>query len=218
MRKPKINGRTFLVYLLGNVILACGVCLNTKTFLGVSPVISVAYNASIILEVSIGQATFVYYCLLILLQFVLLKHKFERFQFLQVFAGFLSSFFIEIFDKLLVVPDDLTWRLFSLLLAITLTGIGASITVAMKILPNPADALAHTVGLVSHKSFGFGKNLLDVICILVSISLGLVFRQDLLGIGIGTVVAMFLTGRIIAICHPWSESAYQHLVEKQISR
>lgn len=211
MQKPRINGTVLLVYLLGHIILACGVCLNTKTFLGVSPVISVAYNASQILGVPIGPSTFVYSMLLIVIQYALLGKRFDRFQFLQIFAAFLGSFFLQIFDSFLSLPGHLFWRFLSLLIGLILTGIGASLTVGMKILPHPADALAHTIGLVCHRSFGFGKNLLDTVCILTAASLGLLFKQSLLGIGFGTLVAVFMTGRVIAVCHPWTEQLYQKI-------
>lgn len=211
MRKFSLNWKTLLVYLLGNIVLAFGVCLNTKTMLGVSPVISVAYNASLIWKVPIGQSTFVYYLILIGIQFLLLRHRFDRFQIFQVLAGFLGSFFLQIFDGLLFVPDSIAWRLLALGFGVLLTGFGASLTVAMKILPNPADALAHTIGIVCHKNFGFGKNILDLICITISLSIGFLFTGGFLGIGFGTLVAVLMTGRVIACFHPWSERLYNRL-------
>lgn len=41
--------KRILIYVLSLIILACGITLNTKTKLGVSPVISVAYNIAVIL-------------------------------------------------------------------------------------------------------------------------------------------------------------------------
>lgn len=211
MRKIRLNWKTLVVYLLGHIVLAFGVCLNTKTMLGVSPVVSVAYNISLIWRVPIGQSTFVYYLILIGIQFLLLWRRFDRFQVFQVLAGFLGSFFLQIFDGLVSVPNQLMWRLLALGGGVLLTGIGASLTVAMKILPNPADALAHTIGTVCHKNFGFGKNILDLICISISLSIGFLFTGGLLGIGLGTLVAVFMTGRVIACVHPWSERLYNRL-------
>lgn len=105
MRKIRLNWKTLVVYLLGHIVLAFGVCLNTKTMLGVSPVVSVAYNISLIWRVPIGQSTFVYYLILIGIQFLLLWRRFDRFQVFQVLAGFLGSFFLQIFDGLVSVPN-----------------------------------------------------------------------------------------------------------------
>ncbi|WP_181877643.1 hypothetical protein [Streptococcus dysgalactiae] len=48
----------FLIYMIGIVILAAGITSNTKTALGVSPVISLAFNAATIADVSIGMGDF----------------------------------------------------------------------------------------------------------------------------------------------------------------
>ncbi|MGT2924226.1 YczE/YyaS/YitT family protein [Streptococcus caviae] len=211
MGSKKIGLKQVLVYLLGNIILAAGVCLNTKTHLGVSPVISVAYNGAQIFKLSIGIATFVYYCFLIFLQFCLLRKNFEAVQLLQVIASFLSSFFIQLYDTIFPVPESLLSKWLLLFIAIILTGIGASLTIAMQIIPNPADGLANTLGFVCRRNFGFGKNLLDAICILIALFLGWFFRRSFLGIGFGTVVAMLMTGRVIAFCHPYSEKLFAKL-------
>lgn len=213
MYRSKINGKTLLVYLLGNVVLAFGVCLNTKTALGVSPVTSVAFNISQITAVPFGVINFFYLCVLIGIQYLLLKGAFQRFQLTQILASFLSSFFLQLFDDLIVLPQALPIRLLALVIGVALTGFGASLTVGMRLIPNPADALAETVGRVLHRPFGFGKNVLDSIAITVSIVLGLFFKGSFLGIGIGTVVAMALTGRVIALCHPWTERLYQRLTD-----
>lgn len=204
----------FLIYMIGIVILAAGITINTKTALGVSPVISLAFNAATIACVSIGMGTFLYYLFLILVQFLLLRKNFQTVQLLQVFASFLTSFFIQFYDTILPQPDGLVWRVLGVFLGVLLTGIGASITVAMQLIPNPADALANTIGFVLNKSFGFGKNLLDLVCIALAVLVGFIFGRGLLGVGIGTLIAMILTGRVVAWCHPFSEKLYDKYVVK----
>ncbi|MFC3928110.1 YczE/YyaS/YitT family protein [Streptococcus caprae] len=213
MLQTKINGKTLLVYLLGNLVLAFGVCLNTKTSLGVAPVTSVPYVISQILNLPLSVVNFVFLSLLIGVQFLLLGKAFRLLQMTQVFASFLGSAFIQLFDQILVVPDNWTWRILAMLLGITATGIGASVTVGMRVIPNPADALAETIGLVCKRNFGFGKNILDACAISLSLSLGLLARGHIIGIGLGTAVAMVLTGRVIALCHPYTEKLYSYLTK-----
>lgn len=52
MQKKIMRG---LIYLMGMVILAFGITLNTKTGLGVSPIISIAYCVSEILDWNFGN-------------------------------------------------------------------------------------------------------------------------------------------------------------------
>ena len=48
-------------YLMGLLILAMGLTLNTKAGLGVSPIISLSYAASVIWNRNFGDMTFVLY-------------------------------------------------------------------------------------------------------------------------------------------------------------
>ncbi len=205
----KISGKQVLVYVCSLVILGCGIAMNTKTHLGVSPVISVAYNIAVLLDIPIGVMTFVYYCFLILLQFVLLKGKLPLFQTLQILASLITSFFIQIFDYILPVSDNMAVRVAMLVIAISLTGIGASLSITMKIVPNPADGLADVIGKMLHKNLGFGKNVLDATCIVIALAIGFGSGRGLLGIGAGTVAAVIFTGRVVALFHPVSAAVYR---------
>ena len=202
----ELNYKRIGVYLLGLLILGCGIDLNTKTQLGVSPIISVAYNIAYLTHIPIGAMTFVYYVLLVIIQWVLLGNKFDYFQFFQIPASLVTSFFIQVFDGIIPIASSNLARLMMLILAIIITGIGASLTVGMKIVPNPADGLANVIGEKCHKGFGFGKNLFDCISIVISLIIGFVFTGGILGIGLGTMISMIFTGRVIAV------------LEKSISR
>lgn len=188
-----------ILYVAGGIILAFGITLNTKTLLGVSPIISVPYAISVIGDFPLGVVTFIFYAFCIFMQFALLQKQFEKIRICQIFMSFVTSLFIQVFDHLLPVPEALSLRLLLLIAAIVLTGIGAAITVAMQICPNPADGLAEVIGRKCGRNLGFGKNLFDLISIAVSVSLGFIFRHHLIGIGIGTILSMIFTGRVIAL-------------------
>lgn len=49
------------------------------------------------------------------------------------------------------------------------------------------------------KSLGLTKNLFDVGCILCSVAIGLIFAGRLVGIGIGTLLAVLGVGRAVAL-------------------
>lgn len=207
----KINSKIIMAYLIGNLILALGICLNTESALGVSPVSSVVFNVSQISGLSFALVNFIYLTALIFVQYLLLPKEFKGFDLLQILASMLSSFFIQIFDNMLSVPQDLLGRIIFLFMGIILTGIGASLTVGMNVIPNPADALAHVVGRKLKRSFGVGKNVMDLGMIGLAIIIGLLLKGSLLGVGIGTVLSMILTGRVIALIHPWTEKTYEQL-------
>ena len=83
--------------------------------------------------------------------------------------------------------------------AIICTGAGMSMMIAMKFVPNPADGLAQAIGKAFGKNMGFGKNILDASCVAIACVIGLLFDKRIIGIGIGTVAAMLLVGRCVAV-------------------
>ena len=186
-------------YIIGIVVLACGITMNTKTQLGVAPVVSVAYNLASLLNIPFSVMTFLYYCFLILVQVLLLRDAFDRVQWLQLAASLLTSAFIGLFDALLPTAEAYPARIAMLLLAIVLTGVGIILTVGSAFVPNPADGTAHAISVRTGWGLGLGKNALDLVSIVIALALGLLFRGRILGVGVGTVITMALTGRVVAL-------------------
>lgn len=205
----KLTGRRIFVYIIGLIILALGIDLNTKTCLGISPIISVPYNISSISGAMLGAVIFIYYCLQIFLQWLLDREKFSKIQLLQIPCAFITSLAVQVFDSIIPTPSGMVARIVVLILAICVTGLGAAIVVAMKIVPNPADGLANVVGTKLGHDFGFGKNVIDFVSIIISFIIGFVATGGILGIGIGTVIAMIFTGRVIALLYNSTSKIYQ---------
>lgn len=69
-----------LFYILGLLVLALGLTLNTKTGLGVSPIISVAYSTSEIFHQNFGDMTLALYTLFVAVEMILhlIREKEER--------------------------------------------------------------------------------------------------------------------------------------------
>ena len=54
---------------------------------------------------------------------------------------------------------------------------------------------------VFKKSVGFTKNCFDLFCIAVTVVIGFLFSGHIVGIGLGTLLAMLGVGRVIALFH-----------------
>ena len=191
--------RRRVVYLLGTLLLGCGIAMNTKTQLGIAPILSVAWNLSELIGIPFSLMSFFYYCFLILLQWLLLGRAFEPIQALQLVASFLTSFFIGIFGRFLPQAVSPVGRGAMLLGAIVLTGCGIILSVGARFVPNPGDGMASAIARRTGKSLGLSKNILDISSFLLAAALGFVFRGRLMGVGVGTVVTMLLTGRVVAL-------------------
>lgn len=200
MKLTKLQVR-LLFFFLGNIILALGICINAKANLGVSAVMSLPFGLTELTGYPIGITSFVIYIIMLLCQLVLLGRQFPIVQWFQLLASFLSSFLLQIFDDLIQAPQFFLIKILYLLFGISLTALGASMTIASALVPGPPDGLANVIGQVLKKDFGFGKNILDMLCVATAIALGIFNGRGFLGIGFGTLIAVILTGRIISWIH-----------------
>ena len=189
-----------MIYVAGFIVLGLGIVLNTKTTLGVSPVVSVPYSINYMINGKLGVTTFIYYVLMVIAQFLVLRKAFPKHQWLQMIMSFVNSASIQIFDDMIPVIKGTAARYIILVIAVIITAVGVSMIVSMRFVPNAADGFADVLGrVILKKDMGFGKNVLDICSICVSLILGFIATRGLLGVGVGTVVAAILTGRVVAI-------------------
>lgn len=188
------------VYALGTATLALGVVLNTKTGMGTSAIISVPYAISVAGRWDLGHVTFFFYVFCALMQWALDRKRFRAWEWLQLAVSFVTSGCIGFFDRCIpMASEGLAARFVVLALAIVATGVGSSLIVMMELVANPADGLARTVGKLAGREFGFGKNVLDLCCVLTAAGIGLLFEGRIVGIGIGTICSAIFIGRCIAL-------------------
>ena len=158
-------------YLLGLLILAMGLTLNTKAGLGVSAIISVSSSISEVFGYSFGNTTLGLYSAFIAIEIILHIIRDRRYEkntaealknagrrnrklvllmdLLQlplsiVFTRFLNLFSAGIPDLSSggrSMPGWMAVRVIVLLTAIVFTGIGAAMSLNMRIIPNPGDGI-----------------------------------------------------------------------------
>lgn len=189
-----------LYYLFGMVLLAIGITLNTKTNLGVSPLISIGYAISQVAYLNFGNMTFVVYAAFVAIQF-LLRRKNARWQdLLQLLVALLFSQLLNVFSAVLSYePATLPGKLAMLVFAVFLTGVGAAITLTMEIIPNPGDGLVSAVADSFHIATGLAKNLCDATSVVLTLCVGLICAHKVIGIGLGTLITVLLCGRVMAL-------------------
>ena len=196
------NPYRWLIYSGGMAVLALGITLNTKTGLGVSPIISVAYSVSQIFSLNFGDMTFLLYILFVAVQLAL-RDKGERAAtLLQIVVSLIFSRLLNLCDALLPY-DSRSHSLFANLLllaaAIILTGLGIAMTINMRLFPNPGDGIVQAIADKIGKDQGMTKNIFDIGCVCATAVVGLCFGGKIIGIGIGTIAAMIGVGRAVAL-------------------
>lgn len=196
----KVRQWTFRIffYVLSMLILALGITLNTKTGLGVSPIISVSYAVSEIFHLNFGNVTLIWYIIFVIAQLIIRGKNRRYYDLLQIPLSIVFTRFMNLFNEALIIHFEHFWQnMLLLILAVILTGVGAAMSVNMKLVPNPGDGIVAAFADCIHKDMGFAKNVFDLMCITMTFILGLVFDHFLVGIGIGTVVAVIGVGRAV---------------------
>lgn len=212
-------------YFLGLLVLALGITMNTKAGLGVSPIISISFCASEIWNQNFGNMTLVLYSALLLLEMLfhcLLAYRKRRqgettgrklsltllldalqFPLSLVFTRFLNLFGAWI-PNLATDCEGSFWgtlpgQVLFLLVAIVFTGIGAALSLNMRLIPNPGDGIVQAISDFSGKSMGLTKNCLDISCVALALLTGLMVTGHVVGVGLGTVLSMIGVGRVVAV-------------------
>lgn len=208
-----------IFYICGLLILALGIILNTKSGLGVSPIISVSYCTSEITGLNFGNMTFLLYGIFVIIELILhtfsyIKNKNHSSKsdsskkklsvtlltdILQFPLSLVFTRFMNLFSDLIPTPTEILSQFMVLLLGIIFTGIGAAMSLNMRIIPNPGDGIVQAISDYIGKSVGFTKNCFDLTNICITTIICLIFAQKLIGIGIGTIISVFGVGRVIAL-------------------
>lgn len=219
----------WLLYIGGLVVLALGISLNTRTCLGVSPIISVSYSIADIFSLNFGNVTFVLYAVFVLIEVIIhyVRREIGRIpkDIAQVILSLVFTRFLNLFNAVIPVmgeqPDGsalnlMAVRILFLLLAVVLTGIGAALSLNMRLIPNPGDGIVQTISDCSGKGTGFVKNCVDIACVVFSAIIGFALKRQLVGIGIGTIISMIGVGRVIAVFNHFTLKKQIQLIEQSI--
>ena len=201
--------RRVLFYLIGQIILATGLTLSTKVNLGVSPILSIAYCASVITGRAIGDTSLIVYIICIIAEIVLharqdmqpeQRKKVFILDLLQLPLSLVFTRVMNLFARFIPTPSGtLFLRIPLLILAIVCVGVGAAMTLDMRLIANPADGIVQVISDVSGLKLGLTKNIVDISCVILTAIASFILTHRIIGIHVGTLLAMFGTGRVIAV-------------------
>ena len=207
-----LSFKRLLIYFLGIVLLAAGLTMNTQVTLGVSSIMSVAYAVSQIFSINYSDVVMAWYSLFVVIQLILhcfvlheknkIVYLFDVLQILfsLVFTRIMNLFFIiiPVFETECEGFFATIWfRLIMLAVAIILTGAGAALTLAMKLIPNPGDGIVAVLAQVIKKPVGTTKNIVDAICVAAACLISFLLTGKIIGVGIGTLASVLGVGRVI---------------------
>lgn len=199
--------KRLVIYLVGLMLLPLGNVLFTCCRLGASAVVTLPTALAETTPLSLGSASTLSFMVYIGLQFIVLRRLDLKLllQFpLSVIFGGIMDFYHEGLGLAYFRPASLLGRWGILLVAILLTALGAFLMIRGGLILNPADGIVQAVSLAKGTAFGPMKRRFDAAVIASALVVGVSLEQRLIGIGAGTLVAMFSIGGLIN----WFESRF----------
>lgn len=199
MNVKKIN--RYVIYLISLFIISLGASLSIKANLGTSPLICIPYVGSLIGNISVGTACFIFNILLIAIQVILLRSGFEKRQYLQIVIGTIYSVFMDFTLMLIgfINPADYISQIAVLLASCIVMAFGVLLEIKTEVVYLPGDGFIVAIAEVLKKEFGKVKPYSDVSFVLIAAVLSLLFLGQLAGVREGTVISAIIIGPIVGL-------------------
>ena len=200
--KERATLKTVIAYILGLFFVSIGSATSIRSNLGSGPAVSISYTATLILGINFGLTTFIWQCILLLIQFLILRKKFRLSMLFQLLAGFLISYFnalglivVDLFPQ----PSSLPHRLLYVALSAVIGGFGVWLYTSAGLINMPTEGLVKTVADTTGIAFHRIKILYDVICVVSSGAICLIQLHTTGSVGIGTVIIAFALGMMVGV-------------------
>ena len=195
------TAKRYILFIISLFFAALGVAFTKHGELGVSPISSVANVMSLrFSSLSLGTWLIIWNCVLIVGQILILRKRFRLIQLLQVPLSFLFGWFTD-FGMWIVsrIPaDTYLLRLVMVVVGVVVLGFGISLAVIANVIMNSGEAFVKAVSDTINKEFGNVKIAFDVLCVIFSIVLSLIFFNfTIVGTREGTVISALLTGMVV---------------------
>lgn len=202
MRKTEVAKR-YVLLIISLFFAALGVAFAKHGELGVSPISSVANVMSCkFSSLSLGTWLVIWNCILIVGQIFILRKKFRLIQLLQIPLSFLFGIFTDLGMWIVsfIPADSYPVRMVMVVSGIVVLGFGISLSVIANVIMNSGEAFVKAVSDTIHKEFGNVKIAFDVLCVVISLALSLIFFDfTVVGTREGTILSALFTGVVVKI-------------------
>ncbi|MDD5948843.1 MAG: cytidylate kinase family protein [Lachnospiraceae bacterium] len=198
MRNRSELTKRYCVFLLGIWCNAIGVALITKSMLGTGPTTCIPYVVSLKFPLSFGMCTFLFNVLLLLLQILILRKKFQKSQFLQIPVSFLFAAFIDAAMALcsFIQAKHYITALLIVCLGCVFRAFGVSCQVVADVVMLSSEAFVKAVSDVINKEFSVMKLICDGLMTMIAVVLSFRFFGNLQAVREGTLITVLLVGPI----------------------
>lgn len=196
---PNYMRRKLIVYLTGIFTLAIGSNLFLNAALGVAPSCSLALTFTFLLPGSYALFNFIVNTALLILE-ALIVHKFGKTQIIQLLITFIYSYLIKLTSIFLthIQPHSFLEQVLLATLACIVLALGITLTIHSNLTVMPYEGFIGALAFRLRKDFGRLRVIIDVTFTLASIVISLILLHNINSVGLGTIIASFLTGSVVS--------------------
>lgn len=197
-RRPVWRGE--LALLAAVILNSFAVVLMLYSGAGISAISSVPYAFSDVFpQLSLGTWTYLFQGLLILSLMILRKRFVVEYLFSFV-VGFVFSELMDLHELWIsVLPTGLGWQIFYFLLSYFLIAVGIALSNRCDLPIIPTDLFPRELSDILEIGYPKVKIAFDVICLAVTAGLTFFCLGHLDGLGMGTILAAFTTGKAVGL-------------------
>jgi len=186
-------------YFLGLVFMALGVVFIKRAEIGISPLSAIPAAISNITPLTLGNTTIIFHVCLVLIQMIIMRKvtlKTVLIFPLSIAFGYLIDLFMLIFN---FAEIALVLRCFLCALGIIATALGIVVVVGADLMLPAPDAILRQISAQFSKPLPTVKIIGDVTWVIITIAIELISCGKIISIGIGTLVSMYLTGKLVGV-------------------
>ena len=201
-----------LLLFISLFIMTFGVALCVRSNLGSSVISTIPFVMALAGEtdkapgLTIGEYTYIMNFILVLLQIMVLRRKFEPMQLFQLVIGFLFGFLLDI-NMLLsssLACDSLISQICVQLSGCFVLAFGIAMEIRCGSVTMPGEGLPAAISKATGRPFAKVKIIVDISLVVIAVILGYIFFAKWLWnvVGIGTLIAMLLVGILVKLFNP----------------
>lgn len=197
---PNYMRRKIIIYLIGIFTLAIGSNLFLNAALGVAPSCSLALTLTFLLPGSYALYNFIVNSLILVLE-ALIVRKFGKTQIIQFIITFIYSYLIKLTSLFLtnIQPHSFVEQVLLAILACIVMALGITLTIHSNLTVMPYEGFIGALAFRLKKDFGKLRVIIDVTFTLASIVISLILLHNINSVGLGTIIASFLTGSVVSL-------------------
>lgn len=196
-------------------IMTLGVALCVRSSLGSSVISTIPFVMTLAGETgkapayTIGEYTYIMNFLLVGLQILILRKKFQPVQLFQLILGFLFGFLLDVnmWITSAIICDSLVSQVIVQLAGCCVLAIGISLEIRCGSVTMPGEGITVAVNKATGIPFAKAKIIVDITLVVIAVVLGYIYfgAWQWNVVGIGTLIAMVFVGAAVKFIDPHME-------------